>query len=239
MTFAPLPFRRGRIAYRARADNRLWGFEDWRIAREADGGRCLSVHCEMTLGEDKVVRDSVLAVDRDYQPREAYVRICNRGEWTGGGWFAFGEREAEGESLTRAEGRLTQRMPIARPMRGFGIHAVQGDGWLAAGFPFDKGAGHVHFAGRNLLHSLHHLGATGPKLEVSTSGLRYGGIEQVEVAAGKFDCHRLEFVGMTNDHPPYVFWLTTDGDFLFVKGTVEGYMDAVFLLEDLEGEPLG
>lgn len=44
---------------------------------------------------------------------------------------------------------------------------------------------------------------------------------------------------MTNDHPPYTFWLSTDGDFLFVKGIVEGYMAAVFELEDLEGEPLG
>lgn len=169
MIFAPLPFRRGRIAYRARANDALWGFEDWRIAREADGGRCLSVHCEMTLGEASVVDDSVLAVDSRFQPREAYVRICNQGQWTGGGWFAFGEDLAVGESLTKAEGRLSQRMAIERPMRGFGIHAVQGDGWLAAGFPYDKGPGHVHFAGRNLLHSLHHLGATGPKLEVSTS----------------------------------------------------------------------
>lgn len=238
MSFAPLPRRKGRIAYRSAEGGSLWGFEAWRISREADGGRCLAVHCEMTLGEDNVVRDTVLAVDAEFQPREAYVRICNGGEWSGGGWFAFGETYAEAECLTRAEGRLSQRMPIERPMRGFGVHAVQGDGWLAASFPYEKGEGYEHFAGRNLLHSLHHLGATGPKLEVSTSGLRYKGQEEVDVPAGRFECHRLEFLGMTNDHPPYTMWISADGDFLFVKGIVEGYMNSVFLLEELEGEPL-
>lgn len=238
MTFAPLPHRLGRIAYRSEANGALWGYEDWRITREADGGRCLSVHCEMTLKEENVIRDTVLAVDANFQPREAYVRICNSGQWTGGGWFAFGENEAEGESLTRTEGRLSQRIAIQRPMRGFGIHAVQGDGWLAASFPYEKGEGHEHFAGRNLLHSRHHLGATGPKLETSTSGLRYRGRETIDVPAGRFECHRLEFLGMTNDHPPYTMWISADGDFLFVKGVVTGYIDSVFLLESIEGEPL-
>lgn len=239
MTFAPLPHRLGRIAYRTEADGALWGYEDWRITREADGGRCLSVHCEMTLNDDNVVRDTVLAVDSAFQPREAYVRICNHGEWTGGGWFSFGETLAEGQCLTRAEGRLSQQVPIQRPMRGFGVHAVQGDGWLAASFPFEKGVGHEHFAGRNLLHSLHHLGATGPKLEGTTSGLRYRGLEDVEVPAGRFSCHRIEFLGMTtNNHPPYTMWISADGDHLFVKGVVEGYMASVFLLESSEGEPL-
>lgn len=200
----PLPRRTGRIAYRHRGDRAEWGFEDFSITREADGGRSLTVHCELAFGGDAVVRDTVLSVDAAFQPRDAYVRILNHGTLTGSGWFRFGETEAEGESWLHDAGRISQRVAIERPMRGFGVHALVGDGWLAAGFPFERGPGHTHFLGaRNLLHSLHHFGATGPRIELSHSGLTYLGPETVTVPAGTFDCHRLAFAGMTNDHPPY------------------------------------
>jgi hypothetical protein len=129
-------------------------------------------------------------------------------------------------------------MAITRPMRGFGIHALIGDGWLAASFPFERGPGHTHFWGPSLLHSLHHFGATGPMLAVSTSGLTYEARETITMPAGSFDCHRLRFTGMTNNHPPYVMWISADGDFLYVQGRVEGYMDGLFQLETLVGGPL-
>jgi hypothetical protein len=236
----PLPRRAGRISYRHRSDGAEWGFEDFTLTRDAAGGRCLSAHCEMAFDAEQVVRETVLSVDSTFQPLDAYVRILNGGVPTGSGWFRFGEDQAEGESFTQASGRLSQRMPIDRPMRGFGVHALMGDGWLAASFPFERGAGHTHFLGqRNLLHSLHHFGATGPRLELSTSGLTYIGRETITVPAGSFDCHRLAFTGMTNAHPPYHMWISTDGDFLYVQGVVEGYMDSLFVLEQLTGEPLG
>ena len=236
----PLRRRSGRIAYRHRSDGSEWGFEDFTLTRDAIGGRCLSVHCEMAFDAEHVVRETVLNVDAAFQPLDAYVRIVNHGIPTGSGWFRFGEDEAEGESFTAAAGRLSQRMPIEKPMRGFGVHALMGDGWLAAGFPFEEGAGHTHFLGeRNLLHSLHHFGATGPRLELSASGLTYTGLETIEVPAGSFACHRLDFTGMTNAHPPYTMWISADGDFLYVAGVVEGYMDSLFELEQLSGAPLG
>ena len=54
--------------------------------------------------------------------------------------------------------------------------------------------------------------------------------------AGTFDCHRLRFVGLTNDRPEYDMWVTRDGDFLDVNGIVGGHMDSVFELVDFEGE---
>ena len=236
--FLPLAARSGRIAYRGRQDGELWGEESWTVTRDRSGNRCLTAHCEMAFGADEVVRDSILAVDAAFQPLEAYVRILNHGQPTGSGWFRFGETDAEGQSFSREHGRLSQHMPIQRPLRGFGIHALMGDGWLAASFPYERGIGHEHFWGTNLIHSLHHFGATGPKLEVTTSGLRYSAREVVEVPAGRFDCHKLEFLGMTNAHPPYAMWLSAEGDFLYVRGEVAGYMDSVFELEDLQGEPL-
>jgi len=238
VSFAPLSVRRGRIDYRKRGTGELWGHEEISIRRGADGIRVFAAHCEMTFDGENTVRDSVLSVHDDFHPHDAFVRIMRQGRVTGTGWFRFTDSEATCESWTEAEGRISQTMPIQRPIRGFGIHAVQGDGWLGATFPYDKGPGHVQFFGRNLLHSLHHFGATGPFITTSQSGLRYVGPETVTVPAGTFDCHRIAFVGLTNNHPDYDMWLTRDGDFLYVKGEVGGYMDSVFELAELEGEPL-
>jgi hypothetical protein len=236
--FALLPRRQGRIEYRHRQSGEVWGVEEWRMTRGGDGLRVLSAHCEMRLGKEWVVRDSVQSAHPDYHPKDGFVRIMRDGELTGSGWFSFTDDEATCESRTRDEGRISQRFPIERPIRGFGMHAVQSDAWLTAAFPYDKGAGHVQFFGRNLLHSTHHLGATGPYIATTGSGLEYVGPETVEVPAGRFDCHCIRFVGLTNDHPEYHLWVTRDGDFLYVKGVVEGYMDSVFELTELSGNPL-
>jgi hypothetical protein len=233
MTFAPIPRIRGRVAYRRRGGGEAWGFEDWSITRGADGLRVFAAHCEMTFEGQSTIRDNVLSVDAAFQPIDAYVRIMRDGRLTGSGWFRFTDAEAECESWSDDAGRLSQRYSIQKPIRGFGVHAVQGDGWLAATFPYDKGPGHTQFFGRNLIHSLHHFGATGPFIHTSGSGLRYVGPETIEVPAGRFDCHRVAFVGLTNDHPPYDMWLTRDGEFLYVRGEVQGYMDSVFELEEL------
>lgn len=236
--FTPLPRRSGTVSYRHSGTGEVWGVEDWLMTRGDDGLRVLSSHCEMGFESESVVRDSLLSVDDSYHPHDCTVRIMNHGRVTGTGWFRFTDTLAECESWTEAEGRISQTMAISRPMRGFGIHALQGDGWLAATFPFDQGTGHVQHWEHSLLHSLHHFGASGPWLHRSTSGLRYAGPETVTVPAGRFDCHRVQFVGMTYNHPPYDMWISRDGDFLYVKGAVQGYMDSHFELVRLEGEPL-
>lgn len=234
--FQPLPRLRGRVDYMATGSREVWGFEDWSITRGADGLRTMAAHCEMRFGDDDVVRDSVISVHSDFHPHDAYVRIMNHGAVTGTGWFRFTDDEATCESWSAEAGRVSQTMPISRPIRGFGIHAVQGDGWLGATFPYANGPGHTQFFGQNLLHSLHHFGASGPYIHVSGSGLHYVGEETIEVPAGVFSCHRVRFVGLTNNHPPYDMWLSNDGDFLYVQGVVEGYMDSTFQLVSLTRE---
>jgi hypothetical protein len=235
---SPLPRRFGRIAYTDAQSGSVWGMEEFSITRDRAGMRTLSVHCEMQHGDEDVVRDTILSVHHDWHPHDCFVRILNKGQVTGTGWFRFTDSEAECESWTAASGRISQRMAIARPMRGFGIHALVGDGWMAASFPFDMGPGHIHRWDHNLIHSLHHFGATGPFIHSSTTGFRYVGPETVTVPAGTFDCHRIQFVGMTNNHPPYDMWISTCGDCLYVKGVVEGYMNSIFELIELEGEAL-
>ena len=233
MTFTPLPRTTGRIAYRFASTNVLWGIEDWSVTTDADGNMTLEVHCEMAHDGKNVVRATTLSVDQDFQPLDAFVRIWNQGHCTGTGWFRFNEGLAECEAWTQEKGRITQREDYRSPLRGFGVHALIGDGWLAAPCDLSQGAGTDFYFGKNLIHSLDHLGATGPEIETTTSGLRYKGQEQVTVPAGTFECDRFEIVGIVNDHPPYDFWITTGGLRLYVKGTVAGYMDSVFLLEEL------
>ncbi|CAM3163340.1 DUF3108 domain-containing protein [Sphingomonas antarctica] len=234
MPFTSIPRMRGRVEYKARADGRVWGFEDWSITRGADGLRVFQAHCEMRFGDDDVVRDNILSVHPDFHPHDAFVRIMNKGAVTGSGWFRFTDTEAECESWSVDSGRISQRFPITRPTRGFGVHAVQGDGWLGATFPYDKGPGHTQFFGRNLIHSLHHFGATGPFIHTSGSGLSYVGDETITVPAGTFDCYRIRFVGLTNNHPEYDMWLTRDGEFIYVRGEVSGYMDSVLELAEFQ-----
>ncbi len=234
---SPLPRLKGRVYYIGRTSGETWGFEDWSITRGADGLRVFSAHCEMTFDGEETVRDSTLSVHPDFHPHDAFVRIMRQGQVTGSGWFRFTDNEATCESWTRDDGRISQRYPIQRPIRGFGVHAVQGDGWLAANYPYQKGPGSTHFwPGRNLIHSLHHFGATGPFIHTSGSGLKYVGDETITVRGGTFDCYRIAFVGLTNNHPPYDMWLTRDGEFTYVQGIVEGYMDSRFELVSLVRE---
>ena len=53
------------------------------------------------------------------------------------------------------------------------------------------------------------------------------------------NCHRRAFTGMTNAHPPYIKWISADGDFLCGQGVVEDCTDSLFQLERLTGAPLG
>lgn len=200
----------------------------------ADGVRTLAAHCELDLDGEHIARDSIQSAHADWHPLDAMVRIQRNGRWSGSGWFRFTDTQAECEALSADAGRISQRMAIERPLRGFGTHALQADAWLAAGFPFERGPGHRHFWGVNLLHSTHHLGATGPAIATTRSGLAYVGPETVAVPAGRFDCHRLRFVGFTNDHPPYDMWITRAEAPLYVRGEVGGYMSAHFELAQLD-----
>ncbi len=234
MSFAPLPGRTGRIAYRHN-DGALWGFETWRCSTGRDGMRTLSTHCELEFQGEHIVRDALQSVHPDWSPHDATVRIQRNGAFAGSGWFRFTEAEAEGEVLTAEAKRVSERLPLPPGrLRGFGTHGLQADAWLAAAFPFEQGPGHRHFWPLNLLHSLHHLGATGPTLATTRSGLEFVGEDEVTVPAGTFACRRVRFVGFTNDHPPYDMWITAEPEPVYVKGVVEGYLASVFELTALE-----
>ena len=196
--------------------------------------RTLTTHAELTHDGDHVARDCVQVVRPDWHPVEAYIRIQQDQAWSGSGWFRFTDDGVLLDRQSRDEGDTRDTANFDGPLRGFGTHGLQADAWLAAAFPFGLGSGSEHRWPVNLTHSLHHLGASGPTISTTTSGLRYVGDESVKTAAGKFDCRRIQFVGFTNDHPPYDMWITREDEPIYVRGEVGGYLASSFELSRLE-----
>ena len=57
-----------------------------------------------------------------------------------------------------------------------------------------------------------------------------------DIKAGTFDALHFQFVGtpgLPEEHPPYDIWCTNDGEYLFLKGAVGGYMQTYYELVEL------
>ena len=67
-------------------------------------------------------------------------------------------------------------------------------------------------------------------------GLRFVGRESIDVKAGAFDALHFQVIAneMPEEHPPYDVWTTADGDYIFLKGRVTGYMKTYYELTKLE-----
>jgi hypothetical protein len=199
--------------------DRVWGGEQWRMSHHANGDRVMRAFCELN-DDEPLIRDVISAVDREFHPLDTYVRLTRNDQFYGSTWYNWSDTEGEYQGWTAKQGRISDKAVITRAMRGFGTHNLHSDAWLTARFDFSEGPGIQTFK-NNLLTSIDHRGATGPAFErTTTSSLKYSGIESVTVPAGTFDCHHFEILGTSNAHPPYDFWVTADGDFLFVKGIV-------------------
>ena len=115
---------RGTILYTSNKPERLGqerGREYFVTTVHADGSRTVSSHCEI---DDRpcVMRDIVYSVDRDWMPKDCFVRISVGDRFMGTGWFRFHLQYAECETYTALEGRVSQRMDLARPLRSFQNH---------------------------------------------------------------------------------------------------------------------
>ena len=88
------------------------------------------------------------------------------------------------------------------------------------------------------LPSLDHRGATPPMISELTIGVEYHGLEEINVQAGTFTCHRFSYiddVGFNEGvkHPPYDIWVTEE-DYVCVKAEVTGYMMTYYELVSIE-----
>jgi len=232
--------RRGVVRYTSDKPDRRGeerGREQWTLVCHADGRRSLIAHSEID-DRPSVLRFVQLNLDVDGRPADATVRITVGDAFAGSGWFRFGPDGAECESWTAAEGRISQRMNLDAPLGFFGGHAIQNDGWATRLVDRDR-PGEVQSA-RVLLSSPDHRGATGPMLAPVTVNMVFDGEEHITVGAGTFAAWHYRFVsvaGMAGEHPDYDVWTSTDGDFLFLKGRVGGYMQTAYELVELQDGP--
>ena len=205
------------------------GRENFQLDVHRDGSRVLAAHCEID-DAPPVVRDVNLRVDADNLPRECFVRIAVGGQFRGSGWFTFSPTEAQCESNTTVEGRVSQRFPLQSPLLAFGNHAIINDAYAMSLYDLSQGPGKQSFF--MLLSSPDHRGATGPMIFPVQLAIEYVGEEEIEVIAGRFKARhfRILDVGMPEEHPDYDLWVTADEHYIVLRATVTGYMQTAYEL---------
>jgi hypothetical protein len=229
---------RGTIRYTSAKPERLGaerGREYFMFTDQADGVRVVHAHCEIDDAPN-VVRDVVLALDARGYPLDAHVRLTVGDRFEGTGFFRFTDRIAECESFNRKAGRGHQQIDLDAPVRALGAHPICGDALVLRLYDLSKGPGREFFPNL-MLTSPDHRGATGPALFALGFGLEYVGTERVTVQAGTFDALHFRFVDtageLPEEHPPYDVWCTADGNYLYLKGGVGGYMQTRYELVEL------
>ena len=228
----------GKIIYLSDKEDRKGqerGREYFIINKHANGHRKIVAHCEID-DRPAVMRDITYSLDENWLPLDCFVRISVNDKFMGSGWFNFGDGFAECEADTLLEGRVSQRMKTQGQLKTFQNHAIACDAWHLRLFDRSKPENPQNI-GEMMLSSPDHRGATGPMLFSITSNIEFVGEESVTVKAGTFDALHYRFVGtpgLPQEHPPYDVWCTNDGDFLFLKGAVGGYMQTYYELVELE-----
>jgi len=228
---------RGKILYTSKKPERMdqeRGREYFMVNVHSDGKRSCYAHCEID-DRPSVMRDIHYSLNEDWDPMDCFVRLAVDDRFMGTGWFRFGDDFAECETYTSLEGRVTQRMDTRGRLRSFQNHAIQCDAWHMRLFKRDAAAG-VQTLDQMLLSSPDHRGATGPMLFSISMHCQYVDEETIEVPAGTFDAWHFQMVsapGLPEAHPPYDIWCTADDDYIFLRGTVGGYMQTCYELVEL------
>lgn len=230
---------RGKILYTSRKPDRLGqerGRESFILTVHTDGKRTLRAHCEID-DPPTVLRDVVLSLDADNYPLDCFVRLTIDDRFEGSGWMRFSETHAETESYNVNDGRISQRLDLDHRTRWLASHPIAGDAMAFSIFDLGNGPGKTFFPDM-MVTSPDHRGATGPLLFKLGFGIEYLGDETITVPAGTFDAHHLRYVDtagqLPEEHPVYDVWCTTDGDYIFLRGEVGGYMQTFYELIELE-----
>lgn len=236
---------RGKILYTSKKKeilDKVRGGETWMITKHIDGRRTLRAHCAIDENSPRVLRDSIVNLDKNWQPREAFVQITVDEAFVGSAWYRFTENTAECEGFTQREGRFSTRFTHQGPIAYFGTHPIQADAMHLNVYDLSKGPG-AQVTPPTYMCSLHHRGADGPVLirRAVGSTQNFVGKERITVKAGTFDALHFRW-GTNNDdnymgtdiHPPYHLWVTDDGDYIMLKAYVTGYMQTYYELTELE-----
>ncbi|HEY0941423.1 MAG TPA: hypothetical protein VGE08_15090 [Steroidobacter sp.] len=229
---------RGTIRYTSAKPERLGeerGREYFIITDQADGVRLVHAHCEID-DEPNVIRDVVMALDEQWRPIDCSVRLTVGDRHEGVGLMHFRPTYAECQTVNQRDGRISQRIDTSEPVRWLGSHPICGDALCLRIYDLADGPGKRFFPNL-MLTSPDHRGATGPMLFSLGFGLEFVGRDRVTVPAGSFDALHFRYVDTAGqlpaEHPPYDVWCTDDGDYIFLKGGVGGYMQTHYELVEL------
>jgi len=231
---------RGYIRYTSKKPERLdeeRGREFFTITTQSDAKVVMQAHCEIDDAPN-VVRDVVLAMEKDGTPLDCSVRLSVGNQFEGSGWFRITPTYAECEMINRGDGRISQKIEVTSPVRWLQAHPIVSDGILMKAYDLSKGPG-KQVLKDFMLTSPDHRGATGPMLfKMAKMSIEYIGEEEITIAAGTFKAHHFA-VGDTagsllEEHPPYHVWVTADDDYLFLKASAAGYMQTHYELESVE-----
>lgn len=231
---------RGKILYTSLKPERMnqeRGREYFSLTVQKDACRVLHAHCEID-DEPAVIRDIVLSLDPSNYPLDCHCRLTVGHKFEGSGWFKFSSNKAECETFNHRDGRISQTIELARPIRWLGTHPIVADGMGCTVFDLQKGLGKQLFKDMALT-SPDHRGATGPMLFKLGYGLEYLGEKTITVPAGTFDCHHFSFTDtadeLPEEHPQYEVWCTKD-HFITVAAQAGGYMQTRYELVEYSVE---
>ncbi len=228
---------KGTITYLSHKPDRLnqeRGREFYTLVVHGDGSRTITVHTEID-DRPSVHRDAIYSLDKDWLPLDCMMRLTVGDKFMGTGWMKFYDTYAECETFTATGGRIGQKMQIDGRLKTFQNHAIACDSWHFKHYDIARGG--VQRIPQILLSSPDHRGATGPMFYEIGMNLLYVGRETVTVGAGTFDAYHLQFPStkeLPEEHPPYDIYVTADGEFTFLKGSVGGYMKTYYELTAFE-----
>lgn len=230
---------RGRLVYTSKKPERLnqvRGDERFTFTHHTDGKIVLRAFCEIEEPLPTVMRDVVYALNEQRLPMDCSVRIVVGDEFNGSGWFRFSPDLIECESYGPSIGRLSQRVPLAQPIDGFGTHPVVADAFLLGGMDWSTTKRRTL---NMYLPSPDLRGATPPMAAPVKIDAEYVGEETVTVKAGTFKTKHFRYLdvgdsGFSTQHPPYDVWVTDDRDAVMVQGGVGGSMMTWYELVELE-----
>jgi hypothetical protein len=184
------------------------GREIFYVTIQPDGTRTMRATCEMD--DDRLLRDVVMTVNKEWQPTDAFVRLTIEEKFFGSSWFRFTDTTAECQGYTANEGRINQVFETQRRTSKFGTHPVHGDAWGLAEFK-DRSPGEISLR-RGPTFSSSHLpnGGSGPYLMPTGDYIKrkFIGMEDITVKAGTF--HAAHFQMVFEQHPPIDIWATPE-----------------------------
>ncbi len=215
---------RGKILY-INDDGTERGREWFSVTWRRDGQVTLRAYCEIDDGE--VERDVVQSMTSEFAPLDCFMRLHRRGEFLGTGLIRITDTEAECEAFNAEIGRIRQVIKLDMPVPTLVTHPLSTDSLLARRFDHSKSERVQYWEGGFTTSPLLD-GASGPLLSANgRRAIEYVGPERVTVPAGTFDTHHYRILMRPRpDGTPtgYEIW-ATHPDYVFVRGTVSGYLN--------------